>query len=87
MRGPEDQGRKRWGQAGRGGGTGRWELTLQIQPQASWSETSLRAEGKELLASAASVGGAGGLAFRSFVSGTWCLQRVREGLTRLGRKT
>ena len=46
MRGPEDQGRKRWGQAGRGGGTGRWELTLQIQPQASWSEASLRAEGK-----------------------------------------
>ena len=65
----------------------RWELTLETQPQASWSETTLRAEWKELLPSAARVGGAGVLAFCSFVSGTWCLQRVREGLAQLGRKT
>ena len=65
----------------------RWELTLETQPQASWSGTTLRAEWKELLPSAASVGGAGGLPLCSFVGGTWCLQRVREGLGSLGRKT
>ena len=76
------------GQAGRRGGTGKGDPVPHSGDPApgvmEWNDPQGRVEGVATLSCI--IGGAGCLSFCSLMGRTWCLQRVGEGLARLGRK-